>query len=105
MVVAFFEFLPVAQAPLLLTAERGHDETVKLLLDKGADIAQGGEFSNALQAAAERGHLAVVEQLLQEKADVNAAAARNSGRTALQAATETGYKKIVNILCQADAQN
>ncbi|KAH8686634.1 hypothetical protein GQ44DRAFT_780905 [Phaeosphaeriaceae sp. PMI808] len=40
-----------------LDAARGHDQIVKLLLDKGADVnAQGGKYSNALQAAIEGGH-------------------------------------------------
>ncbi|KAF2198547.1 hypothetical protein GQ43DRAFT_457754 [Delitschia confertaspora ATCC 74209] len=35
----------------------GHEQTVKLLVDKGADInAQGGCYSNALQTASARGH-------------------------------------------------
>lgn len=37
-----------------------------------------------LTIAAKKGHLAVVERLLQEKADVNAAPARDNGKTALQ---------------------
>ncbi len=35
----------------------GHEKIVKILLDKGADVnTQGGEYSNALQAASSGGH-------------------------------------------------
>jgi ankyrin repeat protein len=46
---------------------------VQQLLDKGADVnAQGGQYSNALQAALWGGHKEVVQQLLDKGADVNA---------------------------------
>jgi ankyrin repeat protein len=46
---------------------------VKLLLKKGADVnAQGGFYSNALQAASEGGHEAIVKLLLKKGVNVNA---------------------------------
>jgi ankyrin repeat protein len=46
---------------------------VKLLLDKGADAnAQGGEYSNALQAALFLNQKEVVKLLLNKGANVNA---------------------------------
>ena len=40
----------------------GHEQVVSLLLERGADVnAQGGECSNALQAASDGGHEKVVE--------------------------------------------
>jgi ankyrin repeat domain-containing protein 50 len=38
---------------------------VQMLMDAGADVhAQGGRYSNALQAASERGHDKVVQMLI-----------------------------------------
>ncbi|EMD88006.1 hypothetical protein COCC4DRAFT_51902 [Bipolaris maydis ATCC 48331] len=60
------------QTPLYLAAQLGHQKTVKLLLDKGAEVnAQGGEYGNALQAAAARNHTAIVELLLNNGADAS----------------------------------
>ncbi len=48
-------------------------DIVQFLLEKGAYInAQGGEFSNALQAASERGYLDIIQVLLERGADINA---------------------------------
>jgi ankyrin repeat protein len=123
------------QTPLSLGAKQGHGEIVKLLLHKGAHInGQSGGYGNPLQVAARGVYPAVVERLLQEKADVNTAVAEHGGktalqaaaegghlavekadvnaelaeydgRTALQAAAEGGHKIIVDLLCEAGAQN
>ena len=76
---------------------------VRLLLDKGADVnTQGGEYSNALQAAAAaaayQGSEAVVKLLLDKGADVNAQGG-NYGN-ALQAAAYKGYEWIVKLLTE-----
>lgn len=43
---------------------------MKLLLNKGASVnAQGGEYSNALQAASEEGHTQIIKLLLGKGAD------------------------------------
>jgi hypothetical protein len=61
------------QSLLYLTSEAGHDRTVQLLLEKGADVnAQGGRYGNALQVASYRGHEAIVKLVLEKGADVNA---------------------------------
>jgi ankyrin repeat protein len=50
----------------------GHEQVVKLLLDKGADVnAQGGRYGNALYAASLGGHEQVVKLLLDKGADTN----------------------------------
>jgi ankyrin repeat protein len=49
------------------------------------------------------GHLAIVERLLQDKAEVIAAATKESGRTALQAAKINGHLAIVRCLRDAGA--
>jgi len=58
---------------LQVASYQGHEEIVKLLLDKSANVnAQGGSYSNALQAALEGGHEAIAKLLLDKGADVNA---------------------------------
>ena len=52
--------------------------------------------------AVERGHLEVVNRLLTANADVNASAAYENGRTALQVAV--GYPAVMRIL-QAAAES
>ncbi|KAF2629421.1 hypothetical protein BU25DRAFT_389615 [Macroventuria anomochaeta] len=56
----------------------GHEQIVKMLLDKGANMlldndadvnAQGGEYGNALQAASLEGHKEIVKVLLKKGAD------------------------------------
>ncbi|KAK4119594.1 hypothetical protein N657DRAFT_537577, partial [Parathielavia appendiculata] len=50
---------------LQAASARGHQEIVKLLLDKGAEVnKQGGYYGNALQAASARGHQDIVKLLL-----------------------------------------
>ena len=61
------------------------------------------EISHELVRACHLGHNKVVERLLQEKADVNAAAGRNGGTTALQAAAEGGHLAVVERLLQEKA--
>ena len=63
----------------------------------------GGQLSAGLNTAAALGHLIIVERLFQQKADVNAAAAEDSDRTALQAAAEGGHLAVVERLLQQKA--
>lgn len=60
-------------ATLFLAAEKGYEEVVKLLLDKGVDVnTQGGQFGNALQAASLGGHEQMVNLLPDKGADIYA---------------------------------
>ncbi|KAH7190109.1 ankyrin repeat protein [Fusarium oxysporum] len=77
---------------LQAASEGGHIQIVERLLDAGAD------------AASEGGHIQVVERLLEAGADVNAAAAEEGGRTALQAASEGGHIQVVKRLLNAGAK-
>ena len=64
----------------------GYEQIVGLLLDKGAEInAQGGKYSNALQAASVKGHERIVGLLLEKGAEVNPQDGQHSDN-ALQAA-------------------
>jgi ankyrin repeat protein len=68
-----------------------------MLLDQGADVnAQGGYFSNALQAASREGHEQIVQMLLDQGAGVNAHSGNLSN--ALQAASKEGHRKVVQML-------
>jgi hypothetical protein len=58
----------------------------------------GSEIDHALISVCRLGHYEVIERLLQEKADVNAAAAPDRGRTALQAVAEGGHLAVVERL-------
>jgi ankyrin repeat protein len=50
---------------LQAASARGHEQVVKTLLDKGAEVnAQGGKYGNALYAASCKGHKQVVKMLL-----------------------------------------
>ncbi|KIW28440.1 uncharacterized protein PV07_08106 [Cladophialophora immunda] len=107
---------------LQISSYYGSQETVKTLLDKGADVnAQGGPYGNALQAASQGGHEKTVQILLDKGAD----AASQGGHektvqilldkgadvnaqggpygNALQAASRWGYEKIVQMLLDKGA--
>jgi ankyrin repeat protein len=89
-------------SPLYYAALGALPKTVRLLLEKNADVnAQGGEFGNALQAASARGHEQMVELLLKNNADVNAQGG-NYGN-ALQAASHKGHERVVKLLLEKNA--
>ncbi|KAJ5504615.1 hypothetical protein N7463_007489 [Penicillium fimorum] len=87
---------------LQVASSGGHDKTVEILLERGADVnGQGGIYGNALQAASSKGHDGIVPILLERGADVNA-----QGRTygnALQVASSKGRNNIVEMLLEREA--
>lgn len=83
---------------LRMASLEGHDETVGMLLRRGADInLKGGIYrENALEAASGRGHDQVVRVLLDSGAtDVDG--------EALYAASSEGYDQIVQMLLDSGA--
>ncbi|KAG9758549.1 purine and uridine phosphorylase, partial [Aureobasidium melanogenum] len=79
---------------LQLAARKGHDATVQLLLNGGADV----DVDDALQAASVSGHYTTVRLLVDRGADVNA-----RDGVALQAASKRGHYAIVQLLLGRDA--
>ncbi|KAF6811461.1 Ankyrin repeat domain-containing protein 50-like protein 3 [Colletotrichum plurivorum] len=88
--------------PLIWGSLEGRQNSVQMLLDKGADVnAQGGVYGNALQAASSSGHDNIVQMFLDKGADVNAQGG-NYGN-ALQAASSRGHDNIVQMLLNKGA--
>ncbi|KAL9068418.1 MAG: hypothetical protein Q9157_006508 [Trypethelium eluteriae] len=88
---------------LYMSCENGYQRLVGiLLLGQGADVnAQGGQYSNALQAASYRGWQEIVKMLLDAGADVHAQGGFYGN--ALQAASSEGWQDIVKMLLDAGA--
>ncbi|CAG8898171.1 unnamed protein product [Penicillium egyptiacum] len=77
-------------------------EPARDLIGKGADVnAQGGEYSNALQAASATGRKEIVKLLLDKGADVNTQGGKYSN--ALQLASAKGHQEIIKLLLDKGA--
>lgn len=61
--------------PLMFAAANGRSDTVRLLLDRGADIHATGRGGDALFWAAEEGHADVVKLLIDRGSDIDSAIA------------------------------
>lgn len=84
-----------------MAVQNGHDATVRLLLDRGANLeatANGGW--TALHLAADMGHEAVIRLLLDHGAHLEAT--NNNGWTALQVATYQGNEATIRLLQRSD---
>lgn len=92
---------------LMLAAQGGETDVVKLLLDRKAAInVQNKGGSTALSLAAEEGHIGVVRLLLQHDANVSIAAFDSDtslSDTALSLASQASHTEIVNMLLDRGA--
>ncbi|KAJ7720490.1 ankyrin repeat-containing domain protein, partial [Mycena olivaceomarginata] len=76
---------------------QGHEQMVKLLIERGADVnSQGGPYGTALQAASATGSEPIVLTLLEHGANINTPGERFG--TALHAASEMGHEEVVRLL-------
>ena len=96
--------------PLIIAAHNGHLNSVKILLQYGADIEARGtlkirdqviEGCTPLWAAAESGRLDVVKLLIEQNADVEGRTSTDS--TPLRAAAHEGYLDVVRCLVERGA--
>jgi hypothetical protein len=89
----------VDESPLMLSALGGYLETVKLLVEHGADVNKPGWAP--LHYAATRGHLDVMRLLLDQAAYIDAASP--NGTTPLMMAAYYGTPSAVKLLLEAGA--
>ncbi|KND87255.1 Ankyrin repeat domain-containing protein 17 [Tolypocladium ophioglossoides CBS 100239] len=81
----------------------GHTETVRLLLEEGADVnAQGSNYENALRAASSTNHTETVRLLLERGAEINAQSGEYGN--ALQAASFSGHTETIRLLFERGAE-
>jgi len=87
---------------LQAAAASENENTMQLLLNRGADArAQGGYYGSALQAAAAKRNRSILQLLLEGGADVNAIGGRFG--SALTAAAFFGYTEIIRLLLDGGA--
>ena len=87
---------------LQVASSGGHDNIVRLLLEKGADVnMETGYYGSALQAASLNGDDSIIRLLLEKGAEVNMQGGRYGN--ALQAASLRGHESIVRLLLEKGA--
>jgi ankyrin repeat protein len=91
--------------PLILAADNGHVEVVRVLLEGGADVQRSNfRTSVALHRASSHGHLDVCRLLLDWGANVNTVGGPGSQKdTALHNAAEWGHLPVVKLLVERGA--
>jgi hypothetical protein len=92
---------------LAAAAARGHTETVKYLVEQGADVnlqLQTGQYGSALATAAAMGHTETVKYLVEQGADVNLQLQTGRYGSALAAAAYWGWKQCAESLIDAGAK-
>lgn len=89
--------------PLILAANHGHTELVRLLVRSGANLNRSNDSGvNALIAAVMSGNQAVAGLLIEQGANLNAT--DKNGRTALSLAEQSGQNAIATMLRAAGAK-
>lgn len=98
----YFEYDRNNGTPLMRAAYNGHLETVKLLINKGADVnIQNAAGTTALMKAAYKGHLEIVKFLIDNNANINLK--EQHGATALIKGVAQGHTEIVKLLLSKGA--
>ncbi|THV47033.1 hypothetical protein BGAL_0340g00030 [Botrytis galanthina] len=88
----------MGQTPLMLAVIYGHYETIKLLLESGAEIHSRNLLDQTpLMIAIENGNQEIVKLLLARGAGIPS---ENSFATSLMIATKNGNKEVVELLLQ-----
>ena len=77
---------------------KGHEEVVRLLLEKEADADAGGGF--ARREASTRGHEAVMRLLLKSKADVNLSIQYHDDCEAFQEISFDDHETVIKSLLE-----
>ena len=90
------------QTPLLRAADAGHTKSVRMLLDRGANVKHADdEGRTALSLAAVRGHKVVAKLLLKNGTEMNAQ--DKKGNTALALAAGKNHDAVVRFLLESGA--